>query len=716
VNAVNLRTEGSYKTLLFCFFNIAFLGISFFFLLIPLFGKGQAATRTIGVLDLTAANNESSDAELASIEHLLKLAGISFKTSSDFQQLTSCPIIIASSRIYNNSVTGANRDTLFSFVQQGGTFIAPSIYQSATSFFNLFGINGVLADSTKLRMRFQTNANDPAFRWLEDGREQTISLGDSTTGIGLPTRSYQVSSGQILATYENGSTAIVRNSFGQGKAICLGFSFKGMVLLPQVNKDYDAERSWSNGFEPTTDALMLFLKGITTAIIPHQVWLHTSPYDSKSTLVVTHDVDAATGYDTMHFYADYEHSIGLQSSYFMTTHYLADEHMTNYYNLANVPKVDYLVEKGHILGSHSVGHFPDFDDDDAFPLGQLGNTISNYQPFGYADSTTEGGTVLGELEVSKKLLETDLGIHVRTFRSGYLCYNEYLVEGLDTLGYKFNSTYSAASVLTNFPYRNRFGRETNGRLSNVWEFPMTISDVFKSDPITFQNYPQKVATWIDVTRRNARNFAPTVLLVHPTRYYKLFAQQDLLENLPEGMNVTNLDAFADFWLARNAVSFTSNLQNDSLKITIPQASLPLDNQVSFVVDHGQELSNIRVVDELGNSLDPVQTVWEDNSILLHFGNYSPLSINRSSDKELIRVNAYPNPLQNASTWEVWHKNSGLLSVKLFNAFGQELSILFQQSCHPGIYRQEWNTAELTPGSYFLKVQSGQFVETKILIK
>lgn len=686
------------------------------FLVLSILSNAQNWSRTVGVLDLTTANNETSNGEVASVEHLLKVAGINFRTSSNIQELTACPVIIASSRLYSYSISGASRDTLFSFVQNGGTFIASSLYQTATPFFSLFGISGVQADSTKLRVNFLTNASDPAFRWLEDGREQTISLGDTTDGEGLPSKSYQVTTAEILATYEDGSAAIIRNGYGQGKAICLGFSFKGMVLLPQVDKDNSAERSWSNGFEPSTDAIMLFLKGITTDVIPYQVWLHTSPYESKSTLVVTHDVDAATAYDTMHFYADYENSIGLKASYFVTTHYLADDHMTNYYSTANVPKVDYLLDKGHVLGSHSVGHFPDFDDDDVFPLGQLGNTTGNYLPFCHTDSSTDGGSVLGELEVSKNLLETDLGIQVRTFRAGYLCYNKHLVQGLDTLGYRFNSTYSAASVLTNFPYRDRYDRNTYGRLSNVWEFPMTISDVFKSDPITLENYPQKVATWIDVTQRNARNYAPTVLLVHPTRYYKLFAEQDLIENLPEATNVTNLDAFADYWLSREAVEFATSLDQETLTVTIPHTILPLNPELSFVVDHGQDLTFIKVQDDLGNPLEPIQSTWDDQSILLHFGYFSSLAVSTGEKRASGNFQVYPNPLSDESIWEVWQKETGLIKLTVLNQMGQLVETLYQDKVLPGIYRQNWNTEHLPSGVYLLRLECNGKVQSKKLIK
>jgi len=60
--------------------------------------------------------------------------------------------------------------------------------------------------------------------------------------------------------------------------------------------------------------------------------------------------------------------------------------------------------------------------------------------------------VLGETEVSKLLLEQDFGTMCRSFRAGFLDFNPKLINALDTLGYAFNSTFSANDVLTDFPY------------------------------------------------------------------------------------------------------------------------------------------------------------------------------------------------------------------------------------------------------------------------
>ena len=45
-------------------------------------------------------------------------------------------------------------------------------------------------------------------------------------------------------------------------------------------------------------------------------------------------------------------------------------------------------------------------------------------------------------------------------------------------------------------------RSFNGETSNVYELPVTISDVFNETPITEENYTDKVATWLDVLKKN----------------------------------------------------------------------------------------------------------------------------------------------------------------------------------------------------------------------
>ena len=116
-----------------------------------------------------------------------------------------------------------------------------------------------------------------------------------------------------------------------------------------------------------------------------------------------------------------------------------------------------------------------------------------------------------------------------------MCYHKRLPKVLEDLGYLYNSTFSANDVLTNFPFYGTDEREFDGYLSSVIEIPMTISDASATFPFSFDSYPSNVARWKNVTLKNVANGAPTVLLIHPNRTYKLTAEQNFFSQLPYGI-------------------------------------------------------------------------------------------------------------------------------------------------------------------------------------
>ncbi len=696
----------------------------FLFLLSITLGFANDSTsikkRTVAILDLTARNMETNDGELFSAKHILKVAGLPYIVTTNVNTAIKYGIVIPSSRLTDSVFTSPEYDSIYSYVNNGGILISAGVRDSA--FLPLFGINTATSNSSHHRIIFNMSLADQSMRWLNDTMEQTISIGKLSYPTTIVVRQFTLGSAIEMAHYDDLSSAISRNNYGAGVAYGLGFSFKNLVLLNQVNKDADAQRIYSNGFEPTTDALILFLKAICTKHTPNTVWLHTSPFESKTTLMVTHDVDATTAFDTMSYYADYENSIGLSSTYTVTTHYINDGVLNNFYNLTSIPQVQYLITKGHKLASHSVGHFTDFGDDDIFPLGVLGNTQATYLPYnaGGAIDSTVGGTVLGETEVSKNILDADFGLNIRTFRAGHLEYNKYLVNALDTLGYEYCSNYSTGDVLTNFPYQNHKDRSSSGALSNVWEFPLNVSDVFASDPISFTNYSAKQAIWLDVINRNRDNYSPNVLLIHPNRIYKLWAQQDLIDQLPSDVMVTDLETYADYWRGRDSIRFTNEISNDTLTITIPSSQLPLNNMISFVVDNGQDLALIKAQDELGNPISVFQSLWDDNGLILHFGYYLPLGIEwkENPNQSGLLANCFPNPFNTNTTVEIWFKEDATLNIELFNVMGQIVSTTTTGELQAGIYRQTIEANDLPAGTYYCKISTDKksIVKKIILLK
>lgn len=677
-------------------------------LLIAQYSSASAIdSRTIAVLDLTLNNSETNDAELFSIKHILKVSGLPFIVTNNVDSAILYCVVITSSKLESSTLNTVEKDSLISYVAAGGCLIAPSVRDPYL--YSVFGISDDVNSTSNFNLTFDTVLNDPSFRWLNDTLEQTLSLGNPlqyTTF--LNTRNYVTSGATSLAVFNDSTVAITKFNYGLGKTYALGFSFRNLISLNQTNRDYNAQRVYSNGFEPTSDALILFIKAICTSTIPYSTWLHTSPYESRSALMITHDIDATSAFDTMHYYSDYENSKGISATYLITTHYLDDDCMADYFIPSNYSKVQQLLDKGHKLGSHTVGHFSDFDDETIASYGSLGNTTTTYLPYDSCTaSPTIGSTVLGETEVSKNLLEDLFAVSIQSFRAGYLCFNDKLTNALDTLGYQYNTTASASDVLTNFPYRAHKDRVSSGNLSNVWEIPMTISDVFHEDLMSSENYSEKIAIWMDVILRNKANYAPNVLLIHPTRLFKLQAEQDLFNQLPDDVMVCDLETYADYWKSRDNIEFRTILNNDSLTIIIPHNFLPLDSTISFVVDNGQSLTLIKAQDDLGNPVNVIQSVWDDNGTILHFGYTTPLSVrNENMEDNSVTVNCYPNPFSAEVTFEINLIEKSRVNLSINNLTGQQVKLFNQDYLQPGTYRYQWNPTGLAGGIYVCKLNAG----------
>ncbi|MCG8603447.1 hypothetical protein MJD09_00395, partial [bacterium] len=612
----------------------------------PVLSQSQRL-REIAILDLSDRNGES-DSETFSVEHVVHVAGIPFIKTDDVKHATAYVMVVTSSRFKSSTLYADEKERLTNYVVSGGILVTPNA--TDPDLYPLLGLSGYRFERARYIMDWQGESNDPTLYWLDDSLEQTISLGRPSYVDVISTRGYAVDQATPLAFFDDGSVAIAKNEYGTGLAYTLGFSFKDMILRNQLNRDYDAERSFSNGFEPTSDTIILFLRGIYEAHVPFAVWKHTSPYKSQATLMITHDVDSQSGMDMMNDFADLENQHGVTATYNITTHYIDDFNDGDYYT-PNIPLLRRLLEKNQKIGSHSVGHFLDFGDEERFPEGSAGNTRESYSPY-YDGVSTFGGTVYGELEVSKNLLENDLGAVPRTFRTGHLTFNRKQINVLDELGYQYDSSFSANDVLTNFPYICHYDRSFNGGVSNIYEIPMTISDAGKL-PITAENWPTRVDLWLSIIAKNAANHAPTVLLIHPNREFKLLAEERLLRNVPDEILIMDMDTFGEYWRRREALTYETSLTDRALTITLSEKSMPLDPRLSLIVNKGDLLSEVIVQTDNGQPVLHQASEWTNSSLLLYDFHVSdtPTAVADPPQfgEDYALLQNYPNPFNPSTT-------------------------------------------------------------------
>jgi hypothetical protein len=189
-----------------------------------------------------------------------------------------------------------------------------------------------------------------------------------------------------------------------------------------------------------------------------------------------------------------------------------------------------------------------------------------------APNETKGGTLIGELQVSKSLIDGALaaaGIdHAsRAFRAGNLSYNPHAPEMLARLGYHVDSTRAVGEVLSNFPFR-LMTEWPDPRNVDVYELPVTLED--EAPP----RLDQRVDAALEIIAANADNGAPTSMLIHPNvTDYKLAAEEEIVTRLPEGVKAIDPATFGAFWRARDQVAII-RIDYDVLESTVSVTLLP----------------------------------------------------------------------------------------------------------------------------------------------
>jgi len=677
--------------------------------------------RSIALLDMSQRNSETNDSNLFSAEHILKVTGVLFKVTTSLQEASNYAIILCSSQINSNSFTDDEKVLLTEYVSNGGILITQRMLDS--DLFSLFGISGFSNSRINHKIDWSDSLSAEFYDWIDEPSEKQISLGNEELDEVIKTYSYEITNATILGTYNNGTVAALKNNSGNGFTYSFGVSWKDVILRSQINRDYEAQRTSGNGFEPTQDVFMLFIRAIAKEHIPYLTWKHTSSGNSTSTLIITHDIDSSSGMDMLSLFADSEKETDIITDYNITVRYFSDALNSDFYNNRASTITD-IINNGHTIGSHSVGHFPDFADNTIFPMGATGNTKANYTPYN-DDNKTIGGNVFGECEVSKNILENDFPIEVRSFRSGHLAYNKYLVNVLDSLGYLYNSSNNANDVLTHFPYQNKMSRSFNGATSKVYELPVTISDVFKETPINEENYTDKVAIWLDVLKKTNNNGAPAVLLIHPNRNYKLTAQELLLSELPEGVYIEKMNAYGDYWKARENFNLITTITNNIAYVTVSKEDIALDKNISFIINNGQELDDVIVKDEDGNSIDFLSQNWKANDLMLFQKDirrtYKTTTLGGSSFTNTdTSLEIYPNPVEDKMNIKIDLKYQSNLKIELTNIYGQVVFQSKPKNYTSGLQKITFskNNFNVAPGIYLCTIKTernGTFVK-KIIMK
>lgn len=395
------------------------------------------------------------------------------------------------------------------------------------------GLGGTSAELPALRV---TDSDDPVARDLrQQGLSQVVLSGgdsaDAPARVGYSDRAVYV-----LGRFEDGRAALVRRDGVYVLGLRTRYHLDLLLAQKHGLAGAAANQPYFEG-----DLLPLLLRSLYRAHAPAPQVRATAPGGRRGALILTHDADSPQSYQVMQQFLEVERRHGVKATYLVPTSPFSNGTTGMVYHGAMVDALRAAVLEGHEVGSHSFGHLPDFS---SLPPRTLGEDAATYMP-AYRRGATEGGSHFGELNVSRWLLRTDLGVPAQTFRPGYLAFYRDYYADLEVAGYTHSSARLTADTRTNFPYRAVWTRAGQTQTSAVVEYPLAISDA----GLRADNVDQKVASWLQVLDRNLLSGAPTVLLVHPTtRPGKVAALSQLLSQVAtRDVWVGDLSTYAAFY-------------------------------------------------------------------------------------------------------------------------------------------------------------------------
>ncbi len=76
---------------------------------------------------------------------------------------------------------------------------------------------------------------------------------------------------------------------------------------------------------------------------------------------------------------------------------------------------------------------------------------------------------------------------------------------------------------------------------------------------------------------------------------------------------------------------------------------------------------------------------------------------------------YPNPFNPSTTIRYNLPEAGFVTLKVFNALGEEVALLVNQEQTAGVFEATFDASFLSSGIYFYRMESGTFVDTKKMI-
>lgn len=477
-----------------------------------------------------------------------KAHGIPFTMTQDPARAMRHDVVLAYPSISGRVLQAQALRGLAAHIRSGGTVLTFDLAGGGLE--ELFGVASREPGRGRSEIRWLDSALPPEDRLTRfNGARTEVQVGsygiDPTTAV-------------RMGDFEDGSAAAVCRRVG-GRACILGVDLGSLTNRAMNGRAEQVSAQAVNSYDPGLDLIYRWIRDLYVEGEDTPYLIATAPAGREGSLILTHDVDFTRSVANAPLYAEAIRSRNLSATFFIQTKVIRDWNDDVFFNDDNLaPLRD--VARHMEIGSHSVSHSRTFA---SFPTGSGSESYPDYRPFVQNATETRDGTLLGELRVSRFLIEEILGETVSSFRPGYLANHPSLPEALEATGYRYSSTLTANMALTHLPYQLAHARSGDA-LVPAWEFPITIED--EKPPRLGDRFDSAVEVIDDV----ARNGGVAVVLIHPdVAGHKLRFEERLMDHYAGRLWIGSLGQFGDWWSARSLAEI--DFDGATVEVDAPEA-------------------------------------------------------------------------------------------------------------------------------------------------
>ena len=500
------------------------------------------------------------DSSWLGLVHGLKSIGIPFTITRDVQTAIRHQAVLVYPIISGKVLSPDALRALAAFPRSGGTLIGMQVLGGGLN--EVFGFDRAIESYDRTEIVF--NQGLPLLASLTEPREQRVSLGRRVHAASTIGTVGYLRNASPLAVFEDGTAAVTSKAYARGRAFAIGLDLGFLLLKGYNNRGEELVRQFNNEFDPALDVWLRMLKQIYRSATDKAVTLGTVPFGYSLSVLLTHDVDFTESLANATAYAEYEKSEGLAGTYFIQTKYVRDYNDDVYFNETGVKYMARLAELGAELGSHTIAHSAVFS---TFPMGTGRERYPEYVPFVKDPTTAYNGSILGELRVSKYLIEHFSGQSVASFRPGHLSNPISLPQALQATGYRYSSSATANNSLTHLPYQLMYDRAMTSQVE-VFEFPVTIEDE------AMPKLGDRLSQALEVARQVGRYGGVCVVLIHPNILgHKLAFEKGFVAGVRPNAWFGSVGQFGRWWATRNKAELdvVSDQMGLTVTIRVPEA-------------------------------------------------------------------------------------------------------------------------------------------------